>query len=354
MHKIVVIGNSIAGMKAVEALQATGEEIEVTVFSAEEALPYNRRLLLDWVARRTSRNKVFYRPLDDYKARKINFILDKKVSRVNFKRGRVSIDDKQQFDYDLMFITALDAKPLATVKGSHRAGLFHCKRFLDIEAFLKIWPLTDTVAVSSQSVFGLELACSLLDSNREVIFVTSERHILSSFLDAESAAVLQNLAEQAGLRVITGNPITEFLGDSEIKAIRLQNGKVIGCQAVLSDEAKPDLRLFKDSDLQCGEAIVVNERFQTNIANVFAMDMASDAADAGQWDASRQHFSYLEQQGRIVAGSLLGTDDKTPWPRRTWSLQINDHAVVMAENDGTITLDVSAMDSAVKESVGSV
>ena len=121
----------------------------------------------------------------------------------------------------------------------------------------------------------------------------------------------------------------------------------------MSDEAKPDLRLFKDSELQCGEAIVVNERFQTNISNVFAIYGKAGAADAGQWDASQQHF-YLEQQGRIVAGSLLGTDDKTPWPRRTWSLRIKDHAVVMAENDGTITLDVSAMDSAVKESVGSV
>ena len=158
-----------------------GEEIEVTVFSAEEALPYNRRLLLDWVARRISRNTVFYRPLDDYKARKINFILDKKVSRVNLKRGRVGIDDKQQFDYDILFVTALDVKPLAAVKGAHRAGLFHCKRFLDIEAFLKIWPLTDTVVISSRSVFGLELACSLLDSDREVILVTSGNHIRRPF-----------------------------------------------------------------------------------------------------------------------------------------------------------------------------
>ena len=61
MKKIVVLGTSLAGMKAVETLRQEDSSCEITVVAFDGHYPYNRDLFPELIARTVETKNLFYR-----------------------------------------------------------------------------------------------------------------------------------------------------------------------------------------------------------------------------------------------------------------------------------------------------
>lgn len=334
MKKIVILGNSLTGIKTLEALKALGQEFEATVISAENTFPYYRNLVTSLPARKIAQNKIFYRPSEEYAAEKINFIFDKKITRINFKRSRLTLEDKESLEYDFLFLAGFGQEPFCGVKGANKAGRYQLKQLSDMTLFLKLLPLVETIVVQSDTIAGLKAALAFCEAKKEVILLTSGKNILSGFLSDEDAGIIEEVVLKTGLRVIAQNQIVEILGDNDVKAIRLQNGKVLGCQAILTDGDIPDLRLFKETDLRCEQRVCVNKDHQTNFENVFAMDRVCDTIKPADWDISQICLSLVQAQAEIISSKILGVDCGDVLGRlsgdMTWELDINGEVIKFA------------------------
>ena len=333
MKRIVILGNALSGIKAIEELKRQGQELEALVISQENTFPYYRHLLPDLSGKKISQAKIFYHSPAEYEAGNINFIFDKKATRVNFKRGRLTLDDKDHVDYDWLLLTDTHPDPFSTVKGANKTGLFNLKRLADMSNFLKTMPLLETVVIQSDNLAGLKTAVALCGAGKEVILVAGGKNVLSGLLDEANAAMIDGLLQEAGVRLITQNRVAELLGDSEVKAIRLEAGKVIGCQAVLTDADIPDLRLFKDTELQFSQRVLVNEHYQTNIENVFALDAVCDRIIFSDRDVA-DHYPFLaEEQGKIVVSRIIGKDYISSAAPFSWTVDINLSTKLRVENN---------------------
>lgn len=322
MKKIAILGNSLTAVKIIEQLKSFGEDVEAVFISSENTFPYYRNLLPELPSKKINQNKVFYRPAAEYEAEKIKFIFDKKPTRVNFKRGRVTLDDKEQIDYDYLIISDIFEAPFHNVKGDNKTGLYHLRRLTDMSDLLKAMPFIETIAVRSDNLAGLKTAVSLCAAKKEVILVTSEPRILNGLLEESNAMVVQTALEEIGLRIFTQNKITELLGDSEAKAIRLEGGKVLACQAVLTDSDLLDLRLFKETELQYSQRVRVNEAYQANFENVFAIDTVCDRMIFSDWDMADNSVEFAQEQARAIASRITGKEYVPAVAPFAWTITI--------------------------------
>ncbi|MCB9771210.1 MAG: FAD-dependent oxidoreductase [Candidatus Omnitrophica bacterium] len=334
MKKIAILGNSLSAIKVVEHLKAHDQDIEAVIISQENTFPYYRNRVSQLPVKKINSNQLFYRANAEYLDEKITFIFEKKVTRVNFKRRRLTLDDKEQIDYDVLLLADLSQQPFFGVKGANKSGLYNLKKLADTTTVLKLIPLIETIVIQSDHLAGLKMAIAFSEIQKEVILVTLGKNILNGLLSETDALALEVLLQESGVRVMTDSQIVEILGDTDAKAVRLQNGKVFGCQAVLTDADLPDLRLFKETELQSSQRVSVNESYQTNFDNVFALDAVCANMKFTDWDVSENFSSLAEEQGKIIAARIVNKEYSPVAQTLVWDLELKGELVkISVEND---------------------
>lgn len=327
MRKIVVLGSSPAGVKAVEGIRAFDQESEITIIGFDGNYPYDRNVFHGILANETPYKDVFCRPKKFYDENRIQVILDQKVTRVNLRKNKITFEDKGQIDFDVLIITDTPVIKLPEVKGNTKNGIFHLKRLNGIEQMINALPLADTVVIQSDGWTGLQAAVAFLKRKKEVILITSGQNLLSVMCPAVIGDVLAQVLSSKGLRIIPGNSIAEILGEADAKAIRLQEGKVLASQMIIFENAREDFRIFADSPLEIHQGICVNQQMRSNLENVFAVENVCEPHRYSFAPGVVIPAALLEEQGRVIAASLKGEDASFVMPLVKRSLNFEDLAL---------------------------
>lgn len=303
MKRILVLGSSIAGVKAIEEIRRSEPDCEATIVT-DGGYPYDRGLFLPVLAKEIDYKKLFYKPSDYYEKNRVNVVVGQRIVRVNLKKCKVTTDDKQAFEGDILIITDAPSYKLPEIRGINKNGVYSLQSLKELDQVLDFLPLIDTVVVQSDSNRGAAIAAAFLKRGKEVIWAVTSDQITQDLLAADTTGKLAGAAQENKLRVVAGNPIAEILGEGDVKAIRLRSGKVLATQIIIFPDAAADMKLFTDPAVTIDGKIRVNEQFQTGVEGVFALDAASVSTDPGQASAGFLLVAVLEQQGAAVAAAL--------------------------------------------------
>ncbi|HBO97267.1 MAG TPA: hypothetical protein DE315_07605 [Candidatus Omnitrophica bacterium] len=311
MKKILVLGSSIAGVRAIEEIRRFAPDCETTILTDGE-YPYDRGLFAPVLAKEVDYKKIFYKPNDYYEKNRVNVVTGKKIARINLKKCKVTTDDKQAFEGDVLIITDAPGYKLPEIKGVNKNGVYTLQQLTELDQILDFLPLIDAVVVQSDSPRGVSIASAFLKRDKEVIWVVTSDQIAQDLLNADTTGQLTGARQENKLRVVAANPIAEILGEGDVKAIRLKSGKVLAAQIIIFPDAPVDFRVLTDPAVTTDGKIRVNEQFQTGIEGVFALDAAcvprqEAGAAPGQENAGFLLVTVLEEQGATVAAAL-----KTP------------------------------------------
>ncbi len=318
MKKILILGSSIAGVKAIEEIRRFEPDCEATILTDGE-YPYDRGLFAPVLSKEVDYKKIFYKPNDYYEKNRINVVVGQKIARINLKKCKVTTDDKQAFEGDVLIVTDAPGYKLPEIRGVNKNGVYTLQQLTDLNQILDFLPLIDTVLIQSDSNRGVSIAAAFLKRDKEVIWVVSSDQIAQDLLNADTTGKLAAAAQENMLRVVAANPIAEILGEGDVKAIRLKSGKVLATQIIIFPDAPVDFKILTDPAVTIDGKIRVNEQFQTGIEGVFALDaaclpvprsgtysagQAGVSADLGQESAGFLLVTVLEQQGAAVAAAL--------------------------------------------------
>lgn len=304
MKRIVILGGSAAGIKVIEEIRRTDSSSEITIISFDGHYPYKRDAFAPFIAKDIAPENVFCRPKDFFDQNKAQIILDKKISRINLKRKKIFMEDKEQIDYDILIVTDTPENRYPDIKGTTKENVYGYKKLKDIDRMVNDLSIVKTVAIQSNSFAGLQAAVSFNKRGKEVILVTAKDDFLNRHFEPDVVNWITTQLEEKGLRIMQDNCVMEILGDKEAKAVRLQSGKVFSAEIVLFTETDEDLRIFTGSDFKIGKAIQVDNKFQTNIEGVFAVDQTCNQ----RVSEPVTPVSILEVQGEIVAAVINGQD----------------------------------------------
>ena len=328
MKKILVLGSSVAGVKAIEKIRSTDKESEIILLAVDGHLPYNRDLFTKLLTQDIPENQVFYRSQSFFDDQRVHVILDKTVTRINFKKNKVYTEDKTQISFDSIIITELPQQKLPNIKGVNKTGVFGFTKLNDALAIAKDLYTIETLAIQSSTFEGFAVAAAAAKKGREVLLV-SKANAFSSIDDPIAAQWLTDLLAQRNVNVVFDNEIGEILGDQEVKAVKLKSGKVFATEMVVFTQTFEDQRVVADTGLECEDRILVDASFKTNFDHVFAVDNAAAFKGDNLPEESYLTCQTLEQEGSVVGAKLLGEQAQSQCAPEIYSVNIDDISIIL-------------------------
>jgi NAD(P)H-nitrite reductase large subunit len=254
MKKVIILGNSAAGIETAEALRQADKESSIAIVTYEPFVAYQRPKLLDLLEGKLKEKDLFYRSEDFYKNNSIDLLLEKEAVEFNFNKKKVIFKDREFIEYDELVIAAgCRVKPPA-LKGIQKEGVVALNGLKDVKFLIENLPIAHTVVVVGSGAIAAAVA----------------RIIAAKKIDVKFLGALAEPVD--GVDVIFDNPISEILGEGEVRAVRLLSNKVIGASLVIySGPRQPNVECFVETGLKINQGILVDERFRASVPSVYAV-----------------------------------------------------------------------------------
>jgi len=299
--KIIIFGNSIATSKFISEMNRERPGCEFVIFPFEEEKIISPDGLIKILSQQKKADELAVADAQNFAQQGGRFITDTVPDRVNFNRRQVTTKSKEKIDFEYMVIDETGSDQWPSIRGIQKSGVFALRRYCDVTKILHALPMADTVAVVSDTLWGFKAACALRRENKQIILITTHPRLLDDLFDEETTQYISDNLETWGIRLFVSENVSEFLGDSDIKAFRLSSGKVISSQMIIFPDALCDYKIFKDSGLNYDQTIKVSDSFETNVENIFAFNRAI-ALNCQAYDRCQE---VLEKQGEILAYNVL-------------------------------------------------
>jgi len=260
--KTLVVGNSLDVLPVIENILSQHPDEQVTYFTTEGVLPYDRLLLPALVAGTTTEAQIYKTAEIFLSAFHPTLVTNETMVRISVKRRYLTTEKKTQINYDRLVIVDTGHLILPPIKGHQKSGVYDCWRLSSIKALKKNLPYAEGVMVVVSNIQGFNMACALSQLKKDVTVVSSTLSLLPEIFDEETGLLLKQILEGKGIRVISENGIEEILGDAEVKAIKLKTGKVLACDTVIFDEARADIRMLSEPTLTEEDKICIEDCFK--------------------------------------------------------------------------------------------
>ncbi len=263
--KTLVVGNSLDVLPIIENSISSEKSKEVTLFTTEGVLPYDRAYLPHLVAPHAHENVMFKTAEVFLASYHPEVITSESLIRISVKRRHLTTETKKQINYDNLVLVDTGHLILPSIKGHQRTGVFDCWRLSSIKSLKKHLPFADSVIVLATKIQGLNMACAISQLKKEVTVVSNGPGLLADIFDEESGLLLKQILEGKGIRVFSDNAVEEILGDTDVKAVKLKSGKVLAADTVIVDEVKADIRMLSEPTLTDQDQIVIEENFKPSM-----------------------------------------------------------------------------------------
>ena len=269
--KLVVIGNGMAGIRAVEELLKLAPALyDITVFGAEPHPNYNRILLSPVLSGEQTWGDIVLNPLAWYEEHGITLHLGKPVVGVDRRRRVVTAKDGTEAPYDRLLIATGSNPFIPPLPGKELAGVIAYRDIADTEAMIDASTRYRHAVVVGGGLLGLEAANGLMVRGMSVKVVHIAPWLMERQLDDVAGTLLQRSLEARGLEFMIGAQTEALLGDEDggksgrVRAVRFQDGSEVPADlVVMAAGIRPNTALAEKIGLHCARGIVVNDTMQT-------------------------------------------------------------------------------------------
>lgn len=168
---------------------------------------------------------------------------------------------------------------------------------------------TRSAVVIGGGFIGVEMAENLKEAGLEVTLIEAGPQLLAPF-DSEMSAMLSKELEAHGVKLVFSDMVQSFEEAGEQIQVHLASGTVLRSELVLlAIGVSPDTSFLKDSGLEFGPRghILVNERMETNLQDVYAVGDAVEIVDLVNGHKTAVPLAGpANKQGRIAADNVSG------------------------------------------------
>jgi 3-phenylpropionate/trans-cinnamate dioxygenase ferredoxin reductase subunit len=306
---ILIVGASLTGAKAAEALRKEGYDGRIVIFGEEPQPPYLRPpLSKEYLRGQGELDKVFVHPEAWYDEQRIELHLSTPVRAIDPATREVVLDDGQRVAFDRLLIATGAAPRRLNIPGGDLGGVHYLRTLEDADAIRDAVTAARRVVVIGGGWIGAEVAASIRQLGVSVALIADGSVLLERVLGAEVGTVYRDLHAERGVELVMHQRAVAFRGRTAIEAVETADGtRIEGDLVVVGVGAQPRMELAAGAGLDVGDGIVVDELLQTSVPGIFA---AGDVAAA--WHpllGSRlrvEHWDNARRQGRTAARNMLG------------------------------------------------
>lgn len=314
-REVVVVGASLAGLRAVETLRERGYDGRLTLIGAEPHEPYDRPpLSKQFLTGSFSRERVALRQ-DGCAALALDLRLGRRAVALDVRERQLTLDDGARVVYDGLVI-ATGATP-RLLPGAAGIGGVHVLRTLDDAVALRAaFAHKPRVAVVGAGFIGLEVAASCRTIGLDVTVVEFAPVPLAHALGVDAGASVARMHGDHGVafRLGVGVRALESDGSGHVTALSLSDGTRVPADLVVAGiGVVPETAWLEGSGVRLDQGVVCDATLATGVPGVVA------AGDVARWPNARfgetmriEHWSNAVEQGRAAAMRLLAGEGEAP------------------------------------------
>lgn len=311
--KTIIIGGVAGGATAAARLRRLDEKAEIIILERGEYVSFANCGLPYYIGGViTDREDLTLQTPESFKER---FNIDVRVlneavkispdtKTVTVKNLRTGETHEEIYDNLILSMGAEPIRP--NIDGADGSNVFTLRNIPDT---LKIKNYIDTAKPRSAVVIGggyigVEMAENLAQAGIKVAIVELADHLIAP-LDFDMAADVHRYIKSKGIYLHLNNGVKSIHGNTVV----LQNGEITADMIIMSVGVRPETAIAKDCGIELNPrgSIVVNNKMQTNIPNIYAV---GDAVEVEDFITKKPAFIPLagpaNKQGRIAAGNIAG------------------------------------------------
>jgi nitrite reductase (NADH) large subunit len=319
LQRLVVIGNGMAGARAVEEVLARGgaELFEITMFGDEPYGNYNRILLSNVLSATQDATEIFLNELAWYEQNKITLHAGERVIDIDRAAKQVRSDKGTVGKYDSLLIATGSrafippTEGMSTADGRLRDGVFAFRNLDDCNNIIQAAQPGRKAAVLGGGLLGLEAARGLLNYGCEVHVVHLSNQLMDRQLDETSGAMLKSSMAALGVHVHLGKRTTAVLGTGQkVTGLSFKDGTTLDCDlVVISAGIRPNSEIGLRAGLSVERAIVVDDQMRSpDDPNLYVVGEC--AQHRGQVYGL---VAPLWEQARVFADQITGADPRAAY-----------------------------------------
>ena len=326
-QKLVVVGNGMAGARAVEEVLALGggDLFDITMFGDEPYGNYNRILLSNILSGIQDASEIFINPMPWYAENGITLHAGARVVEIDRASRKVRAANGVIAAYDKLLIATGSRAFIPPMKGTYAAdgktmrdGVFAFRTIDDCTGIEQTAKRSAKAAVIGGGLLGLEAARGLMNHGCEVHVVQFASRLMDAQLDATGGAILRTTMIAMGVQIHLEKSTTEILGgDGPVTGLAFKDGSTLDCDmVVVSAGIKPNSEIGTSCGLTVERAIVVDNHMRSvDDMNVYVVGECAQHRGkvyglvAPLWDQAKVFAQHITKTNTEAAyhGSKLAT-----------------------------------------------
>lgn len=270
---LIVIGNGMAGCRAVEELIARDPaRYRVTIFGAEPLVNYNRIMLSPVLAGEKTFDEIVINGQDWYDDNGIALVSGDPVVAIDRDARMITARSGVTLAYDRLLIATGSDPFIIPVPGKDLPGVITFRDMNDVDAMLRAAATGGNAVVIGGGLLGLEAAHGLTLRGMKVTVLHLMPTLMERQLDEAAGWLLKQALEARGQTILTGADTAEITGDGRVEAVRLKDGSVIPADlVVMAVGIRPAVGLARAAGLEVARGIRVDDHMVTSDPAVLAV-----------------------------------------------------------------------------------
>jgi 3-phenylpropionate/trans-cinnamate dioxygenase ferredoxin reductase subunit len=315
----VVVGASLAGLRAAEALRQEGEDGPITIVGAEAHMPYDRPPLSKKVLTDLDKDPSELTELTVAKDLEAEWRLATAATGLDLSRRILTLSDGDEIPFDRMVLaTGAHARRLPNLGELQRV---HLLRTLDDAIALRADLVgRPSVAVVGAGFIGLEVASSCHQLGLDVTVLEALPVPLERAVGDTMGQKIAERHRDAGITVELGAAIETFEGTDGVEGVRLADGRVVTADVVVVGVGvAPTVAWLEGSGVDLDNGIRCDSRLRV-LSGGRPVPGIVAAGDVVSWDDPRsstpvriEHWTNAVEQAHAAANTLLRGDEAAPF-----------------------------------------
>ncbi|MDT8283735.1 MAG: FAD-dependent oxidoreductase, partial [Gammaproteobacteria bacterium] len=282
-EKLVLIGNGMAGMRALEELfkhntsDGAGSDLyDITVIGSEPHPNYNRIMLSPVLAGEQTIDGIILNSVEWYEENKINLVTGDAAREISRIKKSVITESGKEFPYDRLLIATGSSPFIIPIPGADKEGVLGFRDIHDVDTMVQAAKDYRKAVVIGGGLLGLEAANGLMKQGMAVTVVHLLDSLMERQLDKPASALLKVSLEQRGLTFLMEASTAEIIGGTDnndrVTAVKFTDGSEVEADlVVMAVGIRPNIELAQKAGIYCERGIVVNDTMQTFDPVIYAV-----------------------------------------------------------------------------------
>ena len=301
--RYVIIGNSAAGVGAVEGIRQADRQGEITVIADEPHHTYSRPLISYLLLGKVAEEGMRYRGESFYKENNCTLLQDEAV-QIDPQAKQVILAGGRAVPYDKLLVATGSSAFVPPFEGLDTVSeKFTFMRLDDARALGAALAPDKRAFIVGAGLIGLKCAEGILGRMGQVTVADLAPGILPSILDEGGARLVQRHLEGKGVEFRLGAGVKRFEGNSAV----LESGERIDFDLlVLAAGVRPNTALLKGI-AAIDRGVIVNEKSETSAPDIYAAGDCTQSLDCSS--GQRKIMALLPNaymQGECAGVNMAG------------------------------------------------